>query len=272
MEKLRKRWQALLSTLNANGAALAFAHSRHRRFHGIAEKAHNAEVEATKKADAARRRGNLARAARYDRIANRKHRRSQNAHLKAQAWIGRIKQLIQRRDGLLHTKAELKAELAEYQRQHKITIIGNQVTGGTKRERLKACALASAAACASGRRPNFYSQAGAWDVGRCITGETRGERSDCSSWVTSAYKSCGLPDPNGNRFGGGYTGTLGSHGRSISRGDLKPGDLILYGSYPHHHVEMFVGPGTKTIGHGSAPVDPGVVDLISGPKTYRSYV
>jgi hypothetical protein len=82
------------------------------------------------------------------------------------------------------------------------------------------------------------------------------------------------PDPNGNNYQGGYTGTLGTHGQKISRDEAKrtPGAAILFGTYPHHHVEMSLGDGsTTTVGHGSAPVDRGTFDLLPGPKTYRRY-
>jgi len=149
-----------------------------------------------------------------------------------------------------------------------VTIKGNKATGGSRRDRLKAVALASAAACASGKRPNFYSQAGAFDVDHCITGERYGERSDCSSWFTSVYRSCGLADPNGERFTAGYTGTLVANGKRIDH--PEPGCAVIYGPGAGHHVEMYVGPGNKTIGHGSAPVDAGVIDLF-GDGDYRFF-
>lgn len=152
-----------------------------------------------------------------------------------------------------------------------IRISGNTVTGGTPSERLKAAAEHAAWLDSLGRRRSFYSQPGAWTVRYGITGEPSGFRSDCSQWVTSIYFACGLPDPNGNGYQGGYTGTLGSNGRPVSRADLRPGDLILYGPAPHHHVEMYVGPGQKTIGHGSRPVDAGWIDLAPDPH-FRRYV
>ena len=48
---------------------------------------------------------------------------------------------------------------------------------------------------------------------------------------------------------------------------------MLSGPNPHHPVELSVGPGDKTIGHGSAPVDPGVINLFGdGDYIIRSYV
>ena len=134
--------------------------------------------------------------------------------------------------------------------------------------------LASAARCAKGRRPNFYSQVGAFDVQHCMSGPSRDHRDDCSSWFASVFWSCGLPDPNGTGYTGGWTGTLASHGKQISREEAKrtPMAAVLYGSAPFHHVEAAIGDGTEhTIGHGSAPVDMGSFDLLPGPVQFRKY-
>jgi hypothetical protein len=54
---------------------------------------------------------------------------------------------------------------------------------------------------------------------------------DCSSAVTTIYEAGGFPDPNGRDFDGhGYTGTLVSHGRSVSKSEIQPLDLVFYGS------------------------------------------
>lgn len=66
-------------------------------------------------------------------------------------------------------------------------------------------------------------------VGRIVT--------DCSGAVTYLAELCKLPDPNGLRFSGrGYTGTLLDHCSQITRGMLKPADLVVFGSFPGHHV------------------------------------
>lgn len=150
-----------------------------------------------------------------------------------------------------------------------VKIVGNRVTGGTPRQRLKAAAEHAAFLYASGKRPSFYSQPGAWTVNYGITGEPRGYRSDCSQWVTSIFHSCGLPDPNGTGYTGGFTGTLKGHGREISRSQLRPGDLVVYGAGNGHHVEMYVGPGDRSIGHGTSAVDPGSIYMQSQPHFIR---
>lgn len=160
-----------------------------------------------------------------------------------------------------------------------------QAKGGGDREKVVRCALDSV-----DHQAPRYSQAGSWSLTYFPGGEPSGVRSDCSQWFTKIYFHAGLPDPNGQGYAGGYTGTLGAHGHAIDRSELKPGDPVLYGSYPHHHVEMYVGTGedlskelraelarrgfdhNSTIGHGSPPVDEGTVDLLSGPKSFRTYL
>jgi cell wall-associated NlpC family hydrolase len=143
-----------------------------------------------------------------------------------------------------------------------VTVTGNKATGGTPRQRIVAAARMAAKLHATGKRHSFYSQPGKWTVDYGITGEPLGYRSDCSQFVTSMYHAAGLPDPNGTDYTGGYTGTLAEHGKYISRADLKAGDLVLYGPAPHHHVELYVGPGDDTIGHGSPPVDRGTITMM----------
>lgn len=170
-------------------------------------------------------------------------------------------------EGLEKRQSELRAELK------KLTVVtfdGNTAKGGTKRQRVKAVALKSADNCAKGKRANFYSQPGTFSAGFCLTGEPRGFRSDCSQWFASVYKSAGLADPSAEGFAAGFTGTLVANGKQISESELRPGDAIIYGPGTGHHVEMYVGPGTKTIGHGSPPIDPGVINLF-GDGDYRCF-
>ncbi len=62
---------------------------------------------------------------------------------------------------------------------------------------------------------------------------------DCSGFATLAYKAAGAPDPNGNHYSGaGFTGTLMKHGRKVTK--PQPGDLIIYGAFPGHHVTIFM--------------------------------
>lgn len=275
MKKLRAALAAAIEKLGLIRAAIGVAR---KRYHAAVRRAdrHGANaLEAQAAADEFRAAGDLTGAVIQDQKARRRLHRKYAAELNAQARVAQIKRLIARRDGTITTIKEKRAAIAKLKKDRGVKISGDTVTGGSPRDRLLACQLASAAACAAGTRPNFYSQLGAWDVDRCISGERWGERSDCSSWVTSVYKSCGLDDPNGASFTGGYTGTLVTHGKAVSEADAQPGDLVIYGpSYATHHVEMVRDPAERsTTGHGSSPVDEGTFNLF-GDSDYqiRSYV
>jgi hypothetical protein len=254
--------------------ALTNARKRWKHYHDLAVSTYAQSQKAQEKADRLRQNGQPEKAAEVDREGMKLEAQSMNAHAKAQEWISKIKQLKQREEGLDNTEEQLRARLAKLQAEKGPRIKGDKVTGGTAEKRLQVCMLASAANCRGGKRPNFYSQVGSFDVAHCLSGPSRSHRDDCSSWFTSVYRSCGLPDPNGTGYTGGYTGTLGNHGRQISREEAKrtPGAAVLFGSSPFHHVEAAIGDGTEeTIGHGSSPVDKGTFDLLPGPVQFRKY-
>jgi hypothetical protein len=274
IDEIRSRIRRTVNRMAPLNTQLGVAKRRWHRFAKRAKQAHDNAVEYERKADRFRREGKRERARYWDKKANRAHARAFNRHQRALWRIDQIKGLTQRKEKLETRKDKLEKAATDWEKEHGVTIEGNKVSGGTPAQRLKACMLRSAANCAAGKRRNFYSQAGSWDVDHCLTGEQYGDRSDCSSWFTSVYKSCGLDDPNGTRYSGGYTGTLGNHGKSITRSEATKtaGAAILFGYAPYHHVEMAIGDGTTgTIGHGSAAVDRGTFDLLGGPKAYRKY-
>ena len=266
MDKIRDALAAIAAALNLNRPLLARAQRRYKARRRGAYRAHAQAIAAQHAADVARAGQNIARATRKDKKAQRLHARAYKQHVRAQVWLGRIKKLTQRIEGLEVRQDNLAAELKAM--EGKVTISGNKATGGTVRDRIVALALKSVANCASGRRANFYSQLGSWDCEHPITGERYGERSDCSSYATSLYWGADGPDPNGTGFTGGYTGTQVATGHQVS--SPKPGDLVIYGSGTGHHVEVYIGPGSRTAGHGSAPVDFGVIDLF-GDGDYRFF-
>lgn len=64
---------------------------------------------------------------------------------------------------------------------------------------------------------------------------------DCSGFATLCYRLAGAPDPNRQGYNGqGYTGTLLDHGDGIPLWQAKPGDLVIWGSFPGHHVAVIV--------------------------------
>ena len=67
---------------------------------------------------------------------------------------------------------------------------------------------------------------------------------DCSGFVTLCYYLAGAPDPNKLGYDGqGYTGTLLRAMPSVGADFVEPGDLVVWGTYPGHHVALVLVPG-----------------------------
>lgn len=86
---------------------------------------------------------------------------------------------------------------------------------------------------------------------------------DCSGACTYLAELCKLPDPNGRHFDGwGFTGTLLDHCNQITRAMLKPGDLVVFGAYPGHHVAaVLTADDDPMLGSHGRPGDPRQVSL-----------
>lgn len=272
MEKLSELLQKTLAAFGATTAALGIARHRYAKQHGRQEKAHEKKLKARETADDLRKAHKPKKAERKDTRAARLSAREKKAHNIARVALGEVKRLNQQKKGLEQTADELRSRI---KRISGPKVEGNKVTGGTDDQKLQLALLTAAQKCATGKRRNFYSQAGTYDVEHAITGEPYGHRSDCSQFGAAIYHSCGLHDPNDQGFRGGFTGTLESHGRSVTRNFARhnAGCAVLFG--PHgatHHVEWSLGDGTEhTVGHGSSPVDVGTFDLLSGTVQFRAY-
>lgn len=59
---------------------------------------------------------------------------------------------------------------------------------------------------------------------------------DCSGFTMKIYQKYGISLPH-------YSGAQPGHGRKISRSEIKPGDLIFYGSGRIDHVAIYIGNG-----------------------------
>ena len=67
---------------------------------------------------------------------------------------------------------------------------------------------------------------------------------DCSGFSTLCYAWSGAPDPNGLNYSGqGYTGTLLQQMRHIPKSAVQPGDLVVWGAPPGHHVALVLESG-----------------------------
>ena len=80
---------------------------------------------------------------------------------------------------------------------------------------------------------------------------------DCSGLVLYAYRAAGVSLPHSSRAQYGY-------GKSVSRGELQPGDLLFYGGSVGsiHHVAMYIGGGK--IVHASTSGVPVKTDSVEG--------
>ena len=56
---------------------------------------------------------------------------------------------------------------------------------------------------------------------------------DCSGLTMYAYQAAGVSLPH-------FTGAQWAQGRKVSRGDLRPGDLVFFGG-DLHHVGIYIG-------------------------------
>lgn len=273
MERLRKALHAVQKGLRLQRPLRRRAVKRMKKRHAEQVKFENQADAAAEAADRLRSKGHIAKAERKSKKVFRLETKANRAARKAIIWKGRAKKITQRIENLDTRKEAIENDIrvleAEASGKLKFDVDANKVTGGTPQQRVKGAALLAAKRCSEGKRANFYSQPGSYSVNRVFTGEPRGYRSDCSQFLTSCHWAADLPDPNGEEWTGGYTGTQVREGIEISESNLKPGDYIIYGSGVGYHVEIYVGNG-KTIGHGSAPIDPGVIDLF-GDGDYRCF-
>lgn len=71
---------------------------------------------------------------------------------------------------------------------------------------------------------------------------------DCSGFSTLCYAWAGAQDPNGLGYSGqGYTGTLLQHMKAIAAEAAQPGDLVVWGPPPGHHVALVLEPGADPL-------------------------
>lgn len=277
MEKLNHALAVILKKLSLLEAAL---HAEQRVIghqHKVWARADKKQMEFEENADEQRKKARAAKkgsserkkhkaaAARWNVKSEKQGEKAAAAKRRAQPHIAEAKRLAVRVHGLEQEEESVRAELKKLQEDHGVKISGNKATGGTRRQRVVAVALASVAACSSGKRANRYTQAGYWDLDHPITGEGAGARSDCSQWELAVCKCAGIPDPTGHRYADGYTGTILT-AKTISRANLKPACAVVYGGGNGFHTELFIGPGQRTAGHGSPPIDFGIIDLIPGAE------
>lgn len=278
MKAIRERLSRLGDLLRVKHFKIGWQYRRFRRFDRIADHAHARALDARAAADLLRADGDLEAANRKDRVARRRQRKAKKYRDLAMVKIGRIKVLKRHVLKLDRLVEKAEADLEEERKKNKVTIQLNQnkVTGGTPKARFRTACIVSSRRCGAGKRINFYDQSGTPSVDRCFEGEDYDQRSDCSQWLTSAIWTAGLPNPNGDQWLGiMYTGSLvnpqnGWHQCSEEEMRRAGFGYVVYGGGTGFHVEAYIGPADLTIGHGSAPIDAGVIDLL-GDGNFRCY-
>jgi hypothetical protein len=264
-----------------------------RQAEAARDAAHKLSGEAAKylrydsKQDVARGSALLRKSQRKSNKALRLDAKAEKEKARAIVLKGRARKLTQRLEGIETDIKAAEAALAKWEKTHGPHVGKNGKVAGADTPREAAIWVAKYIwqECAANHRPNYYSMTGGGF--NCKHGISKGsqkaigqvpyERSDCSLFVTEVCYAAGLTDPNGTNWTSGFTGSLvGQHNgwRQVSEAEMrkKGWGFVVYGGGDGHHTEFYVGEGgDTTIGHGSAPVDPGVIALF-GDSDYRCYV
>lgn len=275
MKKLREQIEAIKATLAGAETKFEVAGNRWEANHDRAHEQHRQAIKAEHDAEHAKNQHHLALAKHEVDKAHRCHYRALKAHMRAEHFVGKAKEYAAEVHGLKESLARKEGKLDALEVKHGPHIDPRdreRVIGGTPKQRIE-----FAARWSDIHSSLYYSQSGREDIRHGLNGPPSGARYDCSSWFTSIYWSCGLPDPNGHNYERGavmYTGTLGEHGKPISEHMLDTGDAILYGYAPFHHVEMKIGSiqeTHETIGHGTSNTNIGIVALLPGHREFRRF-
>jgi hypothetical protein len=283
LAKLRARLGTLSHSLGIQTALrdravtrMKARHAEQKKFERQAHKAHDA-ADKLLRYD---KNQNVPKGERELKKALRLEAKAVKARGKAVVWKSRARKLTQRVEGIETDIAKVKKELAEL--GPTVNLKKQTVTGGTFEERWIVHNLKEVECCAAGRRRNAYSQSGSPDIHHPYgPGPAADRRDDCSSDTTAAALATGADDPNGLDFSGeGFTGTLaGAHGRwkEVSLEHMiKAGQgYIVYGSGDGHHVERYCpskSDKSRTVGHGSPPVDFGTIHLFGSGEVERYFI
>lgn len=286
--KIRKHLQKLKELLKLEEAKRAVGRNRTKMFHKSQVKAERQANAAHERADALLQQGHPARAGRKAQKALRLEAAAARRYAKSVYWRNVARTASQKIHKIDTSIKAVKLELKKFEASHGPRVDPNsrKVVGSADAgERAIYAALMAWHECAAGHRPNYYSMTGGgFNCTHCVArgnqeriGQVPYERSDCSLFVTEVCWAAGLQDPNGSDWGSGYTGTLvGQHSgwKLVSEPTMraKGWGYVVYGGGVGHHTEFYVGKGgSMTVGHGSAPVDPGTIALF-GDSDYRCYI
>lgn len=288
MKKLKAALASLTAALGIDKALLAKARRRTKannkrqlaaeaQSKAAAEEADKLRKRAAKAKDPARKAELTAQFHRKDDKAMKFSKVAARNEHRALAWKARVRRQIQKVEKLTVEIDKVDAELAKL---GPIWKTENQLEGGTPHERWRMAALTAVKHCSDGTRRNEYSMSGGgFDVQHEMKpGPASGSRSDCSMTQTGFCFTAGLDDINGEDFKAGFTGTMvraGGKWKQCTRGEMEARGwgIIVYGEGDGHHTEGYCPSednNQRTVGHGSPPVDFGVIDLF-GPDEYQRY-
>lgn len=147
-----------------------------------------------------------------------------------------------------------------FQRDHGLTVDGEvgpetaaglaeawQLVPGSE-ETLRAAIVATARWGIANEPQIHYSESPDTRLAALDTPRTLPLATDCSAWVTLCYRWAGGPDPNGLGFNGqGYTGAMLGACSRITQSTAQPGDLVVWGPTPGHHVALVLEPGADPL-------------------------
>jgi hypothetical protein len=165
-----------------------------------------------------------------------------------------------------HRALQLKEAIERRKAHNKPHRVGrNRVAGGSAEER-----LLYAMELAHRIFRLEYSEAGTWIKGYALTNVPvgQGHRTDCSWWYTMLRFACGLHGPS---IDGGYTGTILSEGKEVSRAyaETHTGVAVVFGSGTGFHIAMSTGHGPTVFQHGVPEVDTGTFDQFGAGTEVR---
>ncbi len=168
---------------------------------------------------------------------------------------------------------DLEGRIADYQRQFEALdaaqrAVVERAHGGSEPVRASrstertAPAAPTSAVAPSGAAQVAVDTALAQVGDRYVWGAGGPDAFDCSGLTSYAYAAAGVALPHSSR-------SQSQMGRSVSRGELQPGDLIFFYS-PVSHVAMYIGNGQMVhASTSSQPVKVASVDSMPGYNSAR---
>lgn len=141
---------------------------------------------------------------------------------------------------------------------------------------IRAWALYKAAEKRRDTRSSLYTMGS--QRGACLNSPFGTFVADCSYAITDYYSWAGAPDPNGQDYRGGYTGTLIEHGKEVGLADLRVANVVIYFKGPgfspstgsHAALIVGIGPDPLTVSFGWQG-EPALVRVSQDGRAHKFY-